>query len=184
VLAPPSTFDEHGRCVDLLEPWPVMDCTSVLAPDRDARFATDRWSHQARRFFGCELIGHPEKRYDAGTPTDDAGILELRREPAAPSARVRIQTFPIARTPATLASAQAAAVSMGGAGFDVLVKRTQRIWQLRLAAEGPRDGVTEELVAAILASVLLGPILARDGKLFGVKTARERLARRMPSSRG
>jgi hypothetical protein len=45
-----------------------------------------------------------------------------------------------------------------------------------LETEGDDDRVALRL-AAILAGVLLGPILAPDGALIGPKTARERLER-------
>jgi hypothetical protein len=64
---------------------------------------------------------------------------------------------------------------MGGAGFDVLIARARRVWQLR-GDDGPAL-----LTAAVLASVFLSPILSPAGKLFGVKGAREALAALGPS---
>jgi hypothetical protein len=177
VLVSAATYDEHGWCTDALGAWPVDGCTSLLAPTPSSAFAVERWDHQARRFFGCEFTTSPAKRYEAGWPVLDRGFLELRRAGHDVTSRVEVRTFPAAREPALVARAAMAAAAMGGAGFDVLVRRTQRLWQLR--AEAPLlDEDAEELAAAVLASVMLGPILARDGALFGVKTARERLERR------
>jgi hypothetical protein len=100
---------------------------------------------------------------------------------------VVVVTAPIERAPALLDAARAAVLAMGGAGFDVLVARARRVWQvvaLDVDDRGPcEDGhsmdavALELLVAAVFASTLLGPVLAPDGALFGVKTARERLGR-------
>jgi hypothetical protein len=62
-----------------------------------------------------------------------------------------------------------------------LAERCPSIWELE-----PADGtppVAELVVAALLASVALGPILPQDGAgLFGVRTAMERVERLLGKS--
>jgi hypothetical protein len=66
---------------------------------------------------------------------------------------------------------------MGGAGFDALLARARRLWQVaHLPAAG--EATVPLLVAAALASALLAPVLPPEGGvLFGVRGARDRLAR-------
>jgi hypothetical protein len=72
------------------------------------------------------------------------------------------------------AAADAAETRAGTFGLARLARRCGMVWII--AAEGADDALALRL-AAILASILLGPILPLDGEIFGVKTARERLKR-------
>lgn len=170
------SFDEHGWSTSPLEPWSVGSCTAILSPERTSAFAFEAWSHQAKRFLECELVGEPTKSYATGFPMIDAATLAVRLLRGSVEGEVAVQTFPIERVPSALEAGRAAATAMGGAGFDVLVNRTRRLWQFRAAPSEHAEDL-ELRVSAVLASALLGPILARDGRIFGVKTARERLAR-------
>ncbi len=171
------THDEHGWHVGTVEPWASAASYTVLSPESTSVFALERWAHQARRFFGTQLTGGPQKHYESGWPRFDSGTLELQEGESSPRHSVRIQTLPRDRASALLEQARIGVVQMGGAGFDVLVARTNRVWQFQCAEQhAPTSGSL--LAAAIIASVALGPILAPDGALFGVKTARERLASR------
>ena len=61
----------------------------------------------------------------------------------------------------------------GYTGLALLARRCKTIWLV--VREGPSDRLALHL-AAILASLLLGPILdASAGELFGIKTARAKL---------
>jgi hypothetical protein len=72
-----------------------------------------------------------------------------------------------------MALAEAAEAAQGG-GLGLLARRCPVVWIVERAAE--RDSAAL-LLAAILAGILLGPILdARVPELLGVKTARARLA--------
>ncbi|MBM4373735.1 MAG: hypothetical protein FJ095_01530 [Deltaproteobacteria bacterium] len=181
--APP--LDERGLAREHVALVTSACCHSVLSPELDGRFAFERWSHGAQRYFDHDLLARPPKSYDAGWPVADAGVVDVVRADGARRGRVLVTTAPLERAGEVLVAARAAVVAMGGAGFDALVARTRRVWQLTALepADGGPHGGTEEsgsvelLVAAVLASTLLGPILAPDGALFGVKTARERLAR-------
>lgn len=64
--------------------------------------------------------------------------------------------------------------------FD-LAQRCEAVWLIAVDAE---PDATALLVAAIFASVVLGPIVPPDGgALFGVRGARERLERIAPGYR-
>ena len=73
------------------------------------------------------------------------------------------------------AAAEEAETRNGFTGMSQLAFRCATVWLVE--AKGPSDQVALR-IAAIMASVLLGPILAPDGsELFGVKTARGKLER-------
>jgi hypothetical protein len=89
-------------------------------------------------------------------------------------ARVRVVTLPADRCPEALRAGALGAQAIGGAGFDALVPRTRRVWQVAdMGASEPAP----LLVAAVLASLFLAPVVPPGGgTIFGVKGARERLA--------
>ena len=77
------------------------------------------------------------------------------------------------RSDEDLALADQAEARAGGGGLAGLARRCAAVWMI--AREGDEDALALRL-AAILASVYLGPILdARGPEIFGVKTAREKL---------
>src|SRR5205814_1550129 len=76
--------------------------------------------------------------------------------------RVRVVTIPYASAPDVARSADDAVRAIGGAGFDALVARAQRIWQIATAVESGNDRAPLA-VAAILASVMLAPIVPPSG---------------------
>jgi hypothetical protein len=72
-----------------------------------------------------------------------------------------------------LRAAEEADVRAGSAGLGRLAQRCMTVWLV--ATEGEADAAALR-IAAILASVVLGPILSPDGQdLFGVRTARTKL---------
>jgi hypothetical protein len=81
-----------------------------------------------------------------------------------------------ARTDEDLARADAAEAQTKTAGLAQLARRCPTVWLV--ATDGDDDRVALR-VAAILAGVFLGPIVAPDGgAIFGPKTAREKLESR------
>lgn len=117
---------------------------------------------QARTFFDAEL--------DVVAESEREGTLDVEVARAGNRGRVRVRTSDVDE--ATLAAGRAAAAAIGGAGFDVLVERTRAVMRLE-TVEG--DARAALVVAAVLASITLGPILAPDGAIFGVRGARMRL---------
>lgn len=80
------------------------------------------------------------------------------------------------RTDADLEQAREAEVRGKAGGMSLLAERCRTVWVLR-----PREGADEAALlalAALSASVALGPVLPDDGStLFGVRGANERLER-------
>jgi hypothetical protein len=122
------------------------------------------WDALARRFFAARVTlvsveGQAEARVRVAP---DGGAGQERRVTAR------------ARTAEDLAMADAAEATHGG-GLGGLAHRCPSVWSI--ACEGETD-TTALLLAAILASVGLGPVLdPRRPELFGVKTARAKLER-------
>jgi hypothetical protein len=171
------SFDEQGWFVGVLEPLPTAQSFTLFSPEPSSRMDSDRWNQHAKKFFGASIGTAPSKRYDTGWPMVDRATLTIGRADCLPRS-VELHTLPPARAAEALASARRAAIDMGGAGFDVLIARTKRIWQL------PGDDPwTALLASAVIASVLLAPILTPGGKMFGVKGAREALAALAASKR-
>ncbi|MSP26050.1 MAG: hypothetical protein EXR75_13000 [Myxococcales bacterium] len=176
----PVGFDEYGWLVASALPLlPALACFSVFAPEPDSNFDGPRWDHAARRFFGVSLTISPPKSYPSGTaPLVDAATLAVTVLGAAAAlATVRVTTLPIERAPGLRIAAERAVAEMGGAGFDVLLRRARRLWQIECSATAPHAAkVAAVAVAAVLANVTLGPILPPEGRaMFGVKGARLRL---------
>jgi hypothetical protein len=176
-------FDENGWVVGAVAPMHVDEAWSLLSPEPDARMDGVRWAHQAERFFRARLTVLPDKRYPAGTlPLVDAAWAEVAPLTAARGSRVVIVTLPLARAGDVRRAADLGVAAIGGAGMDALVVRARRLWQV--SAEPAGDGAEDAdpraplVVAAVLASLLLAPIVPPGGgTIFGVKGARERLAR-------
>ena len=130
----------------------VWSQSSAAAPDLAA------WSAQAQRFFGARLENG----------RDDEHIVLRHGEHAAERRLVAR-----ARTTVDLQLADEAEARAGGGGLALLARRCPTVWCL--ARDGAQDAAALR-IAAILASVLLGPVLDPSvPELFGVKTARVRL---------
>ncbi len=72
-----------------------------------------------------------------------------------------------------LAAAERAEARAGYTGLSLLARRCRTVWLIRTEHEDDRIALQ---IAAIMASVFLGPILSPDGtELFGVRTARAKL---------
>ncbi len=168
-------FDENGWASDAVSAEPVARSWTLMSPEDSSRMIEARWAHQARRFFSAALTLRPTKHYPGnGWPLADRAIVQLTAAGGERS-EVTLLTLPLARAPLTMVAAKRAVAAIGGAGFDALLPRTQRVWQV--AAEpcsgDPRGPL---LLGAILASLLLAPLLPPTADaIFGVKGARERL---------
>lgn len=154
-----------------LEPPPRTDALCVFAQRSDARFEIDAWSQQAARFFGARVGLTIDKRYDPAAPPErDAARVVVAPDGAPPGTRF---CFARAREPDDLGAAEAADIRAGSPGMALLARRCGYVWLV--VAESDQDPLALRL-AAIVSSVVLGPILSRDGaQLFGVRTARAKL---------
>jgi hypothetical protein len=195
--------DENGWVTGKIEPLALESAWSLFAPEAEARVDAARWAHHARKFFSLELTVIPTKTYPTGGfPLADACEVEVRRIVAerpqsfvaavpldraavdrqdpklAPCARAWVVTVPLDRAAGARAAALAIARGPSGGGFEALVLRAKRLWQIAEAPTYGDDLRAPLALAAVLASVLLAPIVPpRESAIFGVKTARERLTR-------
>jgi hypothetical protein len=153
-------------------PPPNRDaCYLVFAQRSDARVDIDAWNDHAARFFATRvgLTEDPKQDLTGGAPITAVGLV-LAPEGAPPGIR---SLFVRPREAEDLALAEEADAKAGSAGLALLARRCESIWLVVRDAE--RDPLAL-LGAAILASLMLGPILdARGPELFGVKTARAKL---------
>src|SRR5215470_10630679 len=133
-------FDENGWATGAIAPLAVSEAWTLLSPEPDARVDAARWAHQAVTFFQARLSVVQEKRYPAGTlPLADLVDVDLAERGAEAATRVRIVTVPADRAPEAIAAGAAGARAIGGAGFDALVPRTRRVWQVRERLDVPGD---------------------------------------------
>ncbi len=145
----------------------------VFAQRADARLDIGALGTQAERFFATRLGLAEDKRYAPGdAPRTDEARFVVAPVGAPPGIRA---AFARPRDDADLALAVDAdnRAGPGGTGLALVARRCQTVWLV--SRETDPDPLALRL-AAILASVLLGPILdVRVPELFGVKTARAKL---------
>ena len=168
--------DENGWATGAITPLPIDEAITLLSPEASSRVDAARWAHQAEVFFRARLTVVQDKRYPTGAhPLADQVEIDISQSGAAPT-RVRLITVPVDRAPFAVAAGAAAARAIGGAGFDVLVTRAKRVWQAQAAVAAGGDPRAPLAAAAVLASLLLAPVIPRGGgAIFGIKGARQRL---------
>lgn len=161
-------FDEHGWATDSVTALERVTCWSLFSADAGLRLDHHLLSHKARDLFDLELGLEPPKDFSkGGAPLADRGILRLG------GAEVGVRVLPIERASTVLAQAHDVARAMGGAGMDVLLKRSRKLIQIESAR---RDRATIS-AAAVLSAAFLAVVLPPDeDALFGIKGARERLS--------
>jgi hypothetical protein len=146
----------------------------VFAQRADARIDIAGWSAHGERFFSTRLGLAEDRRYPPGQAaprTDEASfvIAPTGETPGIRSALAR----PREADDLALAVDADERVGPGGTGLALVARRCQTVWLVTRALDP--DPLALRL-AAILASVLLGPVLdVRVPELFGVKTARAKL---------
>jgi hypothetical protein len=160
------------------EGWTISDCDALqvaggitlFSPNPSSTFEPAAWRGAAERFFRLRWVLFGARPSPARPST--ALELDVRRRDGV-GGTVRLSTLPIERAPELMRAAEAAARAMGGAGFDVLLTRARRVWQISAADDA--HPVAPLATAAVGAFVLLAPVLPPAGDvLFGVKGARER----------
>ncbi len=147
---------------------------TVFAQRSDARFDVVEWDQRARRFFDAR-VGLATPKSDDAPSTDEGGVVIAHGD--APGTIRNVVARP--RTARDLEEAEAADARAGSPGLGLLARRCGYVFCVEATSDDDRDAL---LLAAILASVMLGPILtpARD-RLIGVKTARSLLDAAPPS---
>jgi hypothetical protein len=142
----------------------------VFAQRPDARLEIAQLRQHAERFFGTTLGLTVPKMYGGEWPETDAATVVLG--PSTVPGGVRL-CFGHPRVDAELDAAQAAELRNGFTGMFDLAKRCPTTWLVAVESQIDRTAL---LLAAIFASVVLGPILSPGGgELFGVRTARAKL---------
>jgi hypothetical protein len=144
----------------------------VFGQRADARIEIAPWSAHAERFFSTRLGLTEERHYRQGDDPPRSDDVRFVVAPAGAPPGIRaVSAGP--RDDADLVLADEAESTARGSGLALLARRCPIVW--RIAAEGDDDVLALRL-AAILASILLGPILdPRGPEIFGVKTARAKL---------
>lgn len=143
----------------------------VFAQRKDARLDVDAWNAHAERFFATKLgATTPRSSGDGhGALADEADIVVLHGRP--PGEVRRVTSRAVTASDVELAD-RAEALHPGG--LALLARRCPHVYEITRA--GADDRIALRL-AAILASVVLGPIVDSTPDIFGVKTARARLER-------
>jgi hypothetical protein len=146
----------------------------VFAQRADARIDIGGWSAQAERFFSTRLGLAEDKRYSAGQAAPSADEARFVIAPQGESPGIRsAHGRPRDTEDLALATSADERAGIGGTGLALVARRCQTVWLV--SRELDADPLALRL-AAIFASVLLGPILdVRVPELFGVKTARAKL---------
>lgn len=147
-------------------------CFCVFAQRPDARVEAATWERHAATFFASRVGLAVPKRYGpGGFPEIDAAMVVLAPKDGPGSTRL---LFGRPRAPVDLDVAMRADAALGSPGLYALARRCPTVWLVEPEGEGDRVAL---LLAAILASVVLGPIVAPgpDGDIFGVRTARAKL---------
>lgn len=156
---------------------PHADAWSLFAPEPVARVELGRWRAQAEAHLDAR-VALVQTLADPRGVLPETAAFELDVAPASGGAatRVAVLTVPLAEAPALRAVAARAVDAIGGAGFDALLARAARLWQVRARPVGGGDPRAPLVVAALLASVLLAPVVP-PGELttFGVRGARLRM---------
>jgi hypothetical protein len=173
-------FDENGWYEGAVKLLPPGEAWSLLAPEPSARVEAERWAHQAETFFRTRLSVVQTKRYPSGAlPLADIVEVDLARKGEEKMTRVLVVTAPLDRAPDVRERAALGVQAIGGAGFDVLVEKARRVWQVEDRVAEGGDPASPLALAAVLALVLLAPIVPpEETTIFGVKGARQRLEAR------
>jgi hypothetical protein len=148
----------------------------VFAQRADARIDIAAWSAQAERFFSTRLGLAEEKRYAAGqaAPRSDEARVVVAPAGEAPGIRSTCAR-PSEADDLALAVSADERIGPGGTGLALVARRCQTVWLVSRTVDADLLALR---LAAILASIMLGPILdVRVPELFGVKTARAKLER-------
>jgi hypothetical protein len=154
---------------------PVDGAWCLFSPELAARADLPRWRQQAATFFDADLAA-VQTLSDPVLPSAAALELDVTSLRGGGPTRVRVVTVALDEAPALLAHAELAVAAIGGAGFDALLRRARRLWQVQARPVGGGDPRAPLVVTAVLASVLLAPVVPPGERTaFGVRGARVRL---------
>jgi len=163
----PLTLDADGLLEDAeVERLARSPAHRVFAQQRDARLDLATWTGHATRFFDAELSLARPKRYGAAPPPRDGATLIVRPRGGLPREHTVVLR---PRRDDDLADAGRAS---GGHGLTLLAARCPTVASVLCTGDGADADAL--WLAALLAGVLLGPVLTADGaRLLGARSARE-----------
>lgn len=147
----------------------------MFAQARDARLDVEALKRSAQRFFGTRVGLTVTKHYDDEVLRADAARVVVGGDDA--TARGTRLVYGRLVTSDDVDAAENAERTVGAAasGLAQLAHRCGVVWAIQADGGDDRTALT---IAAVFASVMLGPILAPGGgSLYGVRTARLLLER-------
>jgi len=155
----------------MAEPSPRL-CFAVFSQRAGATLDAAALEQNAARFFTTRLGLSVDKDYGPSAPAVDAAHVVVAGASATTSG-TRL-CYGRAVEPADVDAAGAAERRQGTYGLALLAQRCPTLWLVVPTGDDDRTALT---IAAIFASVMLGPILSPDGptgapRIFGVRTAR------------
>jgi hypothetical protein len=169
-----TALDSRGLLIPgALAAPPRTSAYTVFSQRSDVRLEMATLERHAAQFFRARIGLTVEKKYDAALVSEDCARVVIAPENGTPSTRF---VFGRARDQVDLDVAERADVLAGSPGLGLLARRCPSLWLVAIEEEDDRHAL---LLAAVLSSVLLGPILApNERELFGVRTARLKLEER------
>jgi hypothetical protein len=148
---------------------------AVFSQRPDACLDMHAVKQHARRFFATSVGLTVEKKYRNDTPASDAARVVVATDDGLVSG-TRL-CFARPADIGDVAIAEEAERAQGSSGMALLAQRCPTIWLIE--TEGGEEDRVALTLAAIFASVLLGPIVPPKGdRLFGVRTARLELEKK------
>ncbi len=160
----------------------VLRPGALAAPDRSSAYAVftqrpdaaldiEALKNQALRFFKTKIGLTIDKRYGAFIPDTDAARVVVASDDGTASGTRLVFGRPV--HPSDLVAAEEAERTQNSNGMALLAQRCPMLW---LVVQETNDDRVALTIAAIFASVFLGPVLSPKGdELFGVRTARMKL---------
>ena len=165
-----ALLDENGILREGALRSPARDAAFTVFSQRpDAVLDMGVLKQQASRFFNAKLGLTVEKKYASYLPETDAARIVLSANEGAGTRLV----FGRRADGADLAAAEEAEREMETSGMSLLAQRCPTVWLIPFESADDRVALT---IAAIFASVMLGPIVSPStAEIFGVRTARLKL---------
>ncbi len=177
----PALSEERFR--QLLDDRGVLRPGALAPPERstsflvfsqrgDACLDVSQLKHHASRFFATKIGLSVDKRYGDNPPSSDAARVVVASDDGLAAGTRLCFARPADAT--DLARVEEAERQHGATGMALLAQRCPTVWLIE--TEGGDDDRVALVLAAIFASVMLGPIVPpRGDDVFGVRTARMKL---------
>lgn len=169
-------LDERGVMKPGALPAPERSSAYLVFSQRpDACLDMTSIKQHAQRFFATKVGLTVDKKYGDDPPGSDAARIVVATDDGLASG-TRL-CFGRAADMTDLAIVEDAERAQGSTGMALLAQRCPTIWLIE--TEGGEEDRVALTLAAILASVLLGPIVPpKADRVFGVRTARLELEKK------